>query len=567
VTRVSETPGTFDSAGQAGRVGASPIEIRPPDPARGLVRRFLTTHRHFLALLLGGWIASIRRRRDEGTGRGLLFELQRALAWVVRIPLDRTIVDLPFPVQLRKRLERLGPTYVKLGQILSLREDVLPVAVTDELKRLLDRLPAIPFDMVVEVVERDLCRPLDTMFVRVDTVPLGSASIAQAHRALTVRGDDVILKVVKPGIREILRRDTRLMRVGGRLLNLLIPRFQPRRIIDEFCDYTLREVDLKREADNAETFEANFRDEPDVVFPRIFREYSGVNVLCMSYLDGIRPDSPAARELSEAERDRLIDLGASSIIRMLYRDGFFHADLHPANLLILPGPRVGFIDLGMVGRFESDLRRTLLYYYYCLVIGDSENAARYLAAVAQPAPGGDPAGFRREVEEISRRWRHAATFEGFSLARLILESVTRGARFRMYFPVELVLMVKALVTFEGVGHLLRPGFDVAAVSRTHINRIFVGQFNPIRLLREGLRGAPEILDAMVRAPMLMTEGLRMLERSARQPPQSPLAGLRGTLFAGACLVAGAILAAAGGPWPLWVGLFLLAGFLALRRGS
>jgi ubiquinone biosynthesis protein len=129
----------------------------------------------------------------------------------------------------------------------------------------------------------------------------------------------------------------------------------------------------------------------------------------------------------------------------------------------------------------------------------------------------------------------------------------------------MVLMVKALVTYEGVGHMLKSDFDVAAVSKDHISRIFIGQFSPMRIAREGLRGAPEMVDALVKAPMLVTEGLRFLEKTTKEPPQNPLSGMRGTLFAGFCLVAASILVAFQGPWPLWAGLFLIAIILILRR--
>jgi ubiquinone biosynthesis protein len=543
------------------------FEVLPDRRPPGILRRIATTHRHVSGLMLGGVVAYVRRRRSEGTARGARFAALRLLAQLCRLFVARQLVGLPFPVQLRRRLEMLGPTYIKLGQILALRSDLFPAAVTDELKNLLDRLPVVPFERFMGIVVRDVGRSAEEMFSWVDPRPLGSASIAQAHRARTHAGDEVILKVVKPGIRETLRRDARLLGVLGAFLQLVLPRFQPRKVIREFCDYTLREVDLTREADNAETFAANFRDLPDVVFPRIYREYSGRNVLCMEFLDGLKPSDPNARQLPEEDRRHLIDVGAAAIIRMVYHDGFFHADLHPANLLILGDRKVGFIDVGMVGRLDDELRRTLLYYYYCLVIGDTENAARYLTTVAHPGPGGNPIGFRRDVEEISRRWRRNTESDRFSLAHLILASVGRSAQFRMYFPVEMVLMVKALVTFESVGHLLLPDFDVAEVSQPHVTRIFLGQFNPLRLVREGLRGAPEIVDALVKAPLLVTEGLRVLERSTRKPPENPLAGVRGTLFAGFCLVAGAILAAFGRPWYLWVPLFLLAAVLAIRRGS
>jgi len=551
---------------------APAIVIRPVEPPPGLARRALTVNRHFLGLLAGGLVAYTRPVpapvAGAGGGRpGVGGLVLRALAALIRPFVRRDLVHQPFAVQLRRRLEMLGPTYIKLGQILSLREDLLPRSVTDELKHLLDGLPAVPFADFRRIVESDLGRPLDALFLSVDEEPLGSASIAQIHRATTRAGDPVVLKAVKPGIPEILRRDARLLKMVGGLLQLVFPRYQPRRIIREFVDYTAREVDLRREADNAMTFAANFTDLPDVQFPQVYPEYSGPHVLCMEYFEGLRPDTAAARALPEDARTRLVDLGAASIIRMIYRDGFFHADLHPGNLLILPETKVGFIDLGMVGRLDSELRRTLLYYYYSLVTGDAENAARYLSAVAQPGPRADIPGFRREVVEISLRWQRAATFEGFSLAQLILESLGRGARYGVYFPVELVLMVKALITFEGVGHVLLPGFNVAEVSRRHIRAIFVGQFSPLRLLQEELRAAPDLVDAMAKIPLLITEGVQVLARSTRHPVENPFAGIRGTLIAGFCLVAGAILMAFGGPWPLWAALFLAAVGLAVRRGG
>ncbi|HET7039121.1 MAG TPA: AarF/UbiB family protein [Gemmatimonadales bacterium] len=541
-----------------------PLVVTAPP---GYARRMAVTVRHFTGLLAGGLVAWVRRRRTERAGRGFKYAAAWLAALVVAPLVRRDLRREPFPVQLRRRLELLGPTYIKLGQILSLREDILPVEITDELKRLLSHLPAAGLDAVRAIVERDLGRSMETFFAWVDPEPLGSASIAQTHRATTREGDPVVLKVVKPGIRETLQRDARLLAGLGVVLQALFPRYQPRQIIREFTEYTLREVDLRREADNAETFAANFKDAPDIAFPQVYRQYSGKSVLCMEYFEGLTPDTPEARALPEAERRRVTELGASAIIRMLYHDGFFHADLHPGNLMILPGNRVGFIDLGMVGRLDEELRRTLLYYYYSLVMGDPEAAARYLTAVAEPGPGGDPHGFRREVTEISQRWKLAATFDEFSLARLILESVTRGAEYRMYFPVEMVLMVKALVTFEGVGNLLMPGLDVAELSRRHIRRVFIAQFSPVRFLQEGLRGAPDVVDAMVKMPLLLTEGLRVLEKTAQRRPENPLAGMRATLLAGAFLVTGGIVMALGGPWPVWAACFLVTVVLGFRKGA
>jgi ubiquinone biosynthesis protein len=549
--------------GKAGR--APPFELMIERPVPGLFRRLLTTQRHVLALIAGGLVAHATSARARRLRMGPRLAIEWTLAKLLHPLIRRDLRDEPFPVQLRRRLELLGPTYIKLGQILSLREDILPRSVTEELRHLLNQLPVVAYPRFCELVAEELQRPLAAMFDWIDEVPLGSASIAQIHRARTVEGDEVVLKLVKPGVREMLRRDARLLGWLGRLLQLVVPHYQPRRVIREFVTYTQREVDLRREASNAETFRAHFADMPDVVFPTIHQQYSSSGVLCMEFFDGPRPDSERARRLPDAERERLVDLGAASIIRMIYRDGFFHADLHPGNLVVLPESRVGFIDLGMVGQLDSELRRMLLYYYYALVTGDAESAARYLGAVAEPGRGADPAGFRREVTEISSRWRSAASFDSFSLGQLVLESVTAGARYRMYFPVEMVLMVKALITFEGVGQQLLPGIDIARVSRVHIRRIFLEQFSPIRIVREELRSAPDLIDALAKLPLLITEGARVLERSTRARPRSPLAGVRGALLSGFALLSAAMVIALRGPWPASIALVALALILAARQ--
>jgi ubiquinone biosynthesis protein len=531
----------------------------------GLVRRFLTTSRHFWGLVLGGLVARVRALPKTHRWR-LRYLLLRTFLAVVALPVNRELKRKPLPVQLRRRLEMLGPTYIKLGQILSMREDLLPRPVTEELKNLLDRLPAVPYPTFFELVAQHLGRPVDEVFAHIRTRPLGSASIGQTHLATFHSGEQVILKVVKPGIRETLERDTILLKMLGGILQLVLPQYQPRRVIHEFCDYTLREADLTREADNAETFASSFRDQSDIVFPKIYREHSNENLLCMEYLDGIQPTDPRAQELRQEDRERLVNLGAEGIICMLYRDGFFHADLHPANLVILPGPRCGFIDLGMVGRFDTDLKHTLLYYFYSLIAGETENAANYLALIADPGPRADPIAFRRDVEEVFRHWSHRTRFRRYSLAELILHSIAKGAEHRMYFPVEMVLMVKAIVTFEAVGRLLLPDFDVGQVSRKHMNRIILERFGPLRLAQESLTALPELVDTLAKTPRLVTEGLRLMEQATKRPAENPFAGMRATLLGGSCLVAGAILAGSGGPWPIWVALFAAGILLPLRRG-
>lgn len=540
-----------------------------------LVRRYFTTLRHALGLVYGSAVAVARDREQFSWVRGLPLFLIKIAAFFVRPLVRRDLRGLPLEVQLRRRLELLGPTYIKLGQVLALREDLLPRFVTEELNNLLDRLPVMPFPEYLDRVAKGLGRPVDEMFEYIDPKPLGSASIGQIHPARTVGGDDVILKVVKPHIYVVLKRDARLLGFFGSFLQVFFARYQPKKVLDEFAEYTLREVDLRREADNAEQFAINFADVPGVRFPAIYREYSSRLVLTQERFRGLRPDSEAAHALPLAAREELVDLGALSIIRMLYQDGFFHADLHPGNMFLLDTepdpetgevhPEIGFIDLGMVGYFDGDLRRTLLYYYFSLVTGDAENAARYLAAVSEAGKNADPRGFQRAVAELCRRFYRAQRYGEVNVGQLILESVGLAGQYRMYFPVEMVLMTKALVTFEGVGQTLLPGFDVAEVSRKHVNSLFRSQFNPVALLKESFRGAPELVDLIVKSPTLMAEGIRFVETRMRAPATSPLAGLRTALLSGASLVSGVIAVTTGGPWFLWGPLLALAAAFALKR--
>lgn len=544
------------SAAEKREADTSPLaDFDPFAPYRGAVRRFFTVARHVIGLLMGGHIAYVCSL-PEVQKSGIRSPGKRVLAALLKLLVRSDLRDRPFPEQFRRRLEILGPTFTKLGQIMAIREDLLPAPITRELDSLMDDLPAIPFEQLVAIIERDLQAPIDRLFEEMDPDPLGSASIAQVHRATTHEGDDVVVKVIKPGIQDVITSDLKLLEFFGVFLQRVFPRYQPTQIIEEFSAYTKREIDFDYEADHAEIFAANFQDTPGIVFPDVYRELSTGDVLTMEYLGGIRPGSQAALELTEAERQQVVDLGASAIIRMLYKDGFFHADLHAGNLKIIPGERpedlkVGFIDLGMVGRFRSELKRRMLYYYYALVRGDVERAARYLLDMARVGEGGDPQGFRRAVSDMARHFLMRSNQGSVSFAQVILRSLSLGGRYRIFFPVEMTLMVKALVTFEGVGRTLDPELDVVAISQRHVRQIFRERFNPWTLGSEMISSAPEIIDATMKLPRLLTSGMSYLEEAMReQPTADPFSGLRSGILAGALIIGGVISAVQGGA--LWM---------------
>ena len=523
---------------------------------KSVAKRFFLLYRHFIGLLLGSHVATVNAMSPYMRS-GIRHPISRFLAVIFRRLILKELRDLPFEVQLRRRLELLGPTYIKLGQIMAIREDLLPASVTSELKSLLDRLPEVPYPIIKQIIEDSLGKKVEDEFIRIEDKSIGSASIGQVHIAYTRDGDKVVLKVIKPGIRETIHSDLRLLKILGNILQLIIGRYQPKLIIREFCRYTEKEVDLTYEADHAEMFAANFSEYPDVVFPKIYRHLSSRDVLCMEFMDGLQPNDPRIFDRYGLEDlDRIIDLGSGSIIKMLYEDGFFHADLHAGNMVILPGPKVGFIDLGMVGRFDEKIKRQMLYYFYYLVMNEIDHSAKYLLAMASFGKKSDPAGFKRAVTDLANRFRLQAAYGNFSLAKMILESISIGGKYRVYFPVEMTLMVKALVTFEGVGLTLNPAMNIPEISEKHVNRIFKSRYSPKFLAEKLLYSIPEMADIIVRLPEIISNSSRFWEDTIDDSNNTnPMAGLRSGLIAGSCIVGGVIAVVQGANPLLWIGLF------------
>ncbi len=540
------------------------ISFNPLASYKGVFKRLLILYRHVLGLIIGAQIAQVNAL-PEYKRKWLRSPFSRILAFFLKIFIKKEFRKQPFEVQLRRRLEILGPTYIKLGQIMAIREDILPQLITDELKQLLDKLPEIPFKYISKIIEKSLRRPIEDVFLHIEEHPVGTASIAQVHLATTKENQKVVLKVIKPHIRETILSDIKLLKILGNLLAIIIPQYQPKTIIDEFCRYTEKEVDLTYEADHSDMFTSNFVDNDDVVFPKIYREFSSEDVLCMEFFDGVKPNDSAVFELyDKKEIQKVVDLGTGSIIKMLYQDGFFHADLHAGNLIVLPGPKVGFIDVGMVGRFDDKIKRNMLYYFYYLVNGDIDNSAKFLFSMATIGKKGDGIGFRRAVIDLSNRFRLQAAYGNFSIAKLIMESISIGAKYHVFFPVEMTLMVKALVTFEGVGLFLDPNLDIPTLSKKHIEKIYTDRYNPKDLAKHVLQAVPEMVDLVMRLPEIIHNTTRFWESTIDDStPSNPMAGLRSGLIAGSCIVGGVIALVQGSDPYLWTILFVFGISLSL----
>jgi ubiquinone biosynthesis protein len=507
----------------------------------------------FVELYLDEFVSQLYRSR--GLARRSIGK--RIFAGIVRRILRRNRGAHMFSVAFRRSLERLGPTYVKFGQILSLRDDFLPERITNELRKLQSQVPPIRFHYIKKVIEGEFNLPLNLIFKDFSEKPLAAASLAQTHLATLKNGQKVVVKVQRPGIQKTISHDINIMR---RLASWAerIPRikdYSPVRIVEEFATYTYRELDFTIEGKNADKFRENFRDNPDIIFPKIFWDYSTRRVLTMEYIMGVTPDSRSKLKKLKIDTEKIAVTGINAILKMLYQDGFFHGDPHPGNIFIVDGRKIAFIDLGMIGSFSKDVKRNMFLYYYNMVIGEYENATRYLTSICSKGPRANEEGFRRELSEKINIWSSSG-FRDYSLGQLILESLNIGARYQMYFHGDLVLMSKALVTIESVGNILEPELDINKASEPFMQRMFLEQFSPVNLGKQFLSAVPDYLRFIESLP---TTGLELFESlqkgvvhvklreedglSLRQP-EAPVRGRSYSLFAAASLIAGAIVAIA-----------------------
>ncbi|MFO1526056.1 MAG: AarF/UbiB family protein [Turneriella sp.] len=458
---------------------------------------------------------------------------RRVFAVIIRLILRRPAGIIRFPVRLRQTIERLGPTYVKLGQILSLREDLLPRRITYELRNLQTKVPPISYEEAKLVVEQEFNVPLRHIFKEFSPKPVGAASLAQAHIAYLRNGQKVVVKVQRPGIVPIMTNDLRIMKRLAWILQQIpyIQDFQPQKLVQEFSDYTMKELDFTQEGKHADIFRENFREQTDVILPKVYWEYTTKKVLTLEFIEGVKPDDTEKLKKLGINGPRVAALGARVVIKQLFIDGFFHGDPHPGNIFIVGSEKFCMIDLGMIGQFTQKTMNAMFLYYYYLIIRDFETASKYMVGLTETTPHSDIAGFRAEIEEIGKRWIGAG-FKNYSLGKLILNSMNMGARYKLYFNKDIMLAIKAIVTIEAVGYILDPKMDLAKVSLPMMSEIFIGRISPVRMAKPILRALPDYLDFLEQAPstLLRTLGMvssgkfqiEMVEKTPDKKPREPL---------------------------------------------
>ncbi|OGL66554.1 hypothetical protein A2856_02600 [Candidatus Uhrbacteria bacterium RIFCSPHIGHO2_01_FULL_63_20] len=433
---------------------------------------------HYAVPIHKRWMRMVRRGND--------------LACPIEAEAMAECADLP--QNLRLAFERLGGTYVKLGQMLSLRADLVTQPVADELRKLQDRVPPFPFEQVKASIEKELGKPLTKLFRSFDKKPVGAASLAQVHRAVLPNGKTVAVKVLRPDIEALAREDIALLQWFAKLLEDRIPAtrpYQPRRTIEEFREWTLRELNLVNEGVNVEHFRTLYKDDEQVFIPGVHWDHTTARVLTIDFSHGIHMDDFASYGKIRCSRKVVAEIGAKLVYSQFFEHGFFHGDPHPGNFFVLPDNVVCLHDFGIVGHIDEKTRRELIGCFVDFLEKDADGAINHVLHMARTDNRSDMDGFRRDVTVILERWFYSPT-AGERLSMAFYRMVVNGASHGVTFPSSVVLLAKAIVTMEGMALLLDPKFDVAEKLRPYLQRIMTLDLKPERLAK---RGRDVLLDA------------------------------------------------------------------------
>ncbi len=420
--------------------------------------------------------------------------------------------SLNAPESARRALQDLGPTFVKLGQILATRVDLFAPEWIEELEKLQDRAPASPYPEVRAQLCDDLGGPPETVFAAFDAQPIAAGSIAQVHRARLADGTDVVVKVRRPGIVPVVEADLRLLARLAEMLETRFPelaRFRPREVVRQVAATLRRELDLATECRNAERIAASFRERPEIVVPKVHWDWTSERVNVQQYIDGTPSRDPEALAAAGLDRAALAHRGAQAMLKMVLEDGFFHADPHPGNVFYLPGNRVAFIDFGMAGHLSERRRDELVRLLDGLVSRDAEGVVDILLEWAGAAQV-DSEKLAGDVDAFIDRY-HGLPLQELRMGAMLADMTTLLREHRLALPPDLALVLKACVTLETYGRELDPRFDMVGEAAPFLEAAALERFGPARLAQRGWRASRILLDTLADLP----RDLRELVRSAR----------------------------------------------------
>ena len=416
--------------------------------------------------------------------------------------------------RLRSIFEELGATFIKFGQVLANRPDLLPPDVITELAKLQDDVPPFPFCQVQEILAKELDLPVEDVFARIEETPLAAASIAQVHRAELVGGERVVLKVKRPGLARTVQEDMAVLRDIAAYLEenfVELRHMQPRSMVEEFARTFSMEMDLRAEARNIERFAINFQDEPNVKVPRVYNELSNSEVLVMEYVEGSKVtgiDDWSGFPLSPEE---IATLGTRLLLRSVFEFRFYHADPHPGNFLIGPDGTVCLLDFGMVGFITETRMEELLSFMVGLVSYDSQILVESILEAGLAPATLNVREFQRDVDVMLNRFAHLR-LEEMDLEFMLRTSIETIYKHRIALPADLLGVARAISTMEGIARQIYPEFNPLAAVQPYFISLYVKRaLDPSYQADQLVDGFMNMADLARRIPKDVSDVLKQLK--------------------------------------------------------
>lgn len=382
----------------------------------------------------------------------------------------------------RMLLNDLGPTFVKLGQILSTRADLLPAEFIEELSTLQDQVPPISLDEVRIQIRESFGRDPEELFRTIEPQPMAAASIAQVHRATTLDGEEVVVKVQRPGISEQIRADLSVLRYLARLLEAVVEEtgiYTPVGIVDEFDRAIHEELDFLHEASNIRAFYENNRDRTFLRIPKVYEDLSNRTVLTLEYLRGVKISQI---DLTQHDRGKIARHIVEGAFRQLFEDGLFHGDPHPGNILVLEDEVIGLLDFGLVGRLTKRMQETLVMLVLSIALKDSDSVARLLYRLGVPDGRADLLGFKTDIEGILTQYLPGGgTLGGINTRNLLRDLFDLAVKYKIRIPKEYALLSRASVETEGVLRSLYPDLKIVEIALPYAKQLLAERYDPGQL--------------------------------------------------------------------------------------
>jgi ubiquinone biosynthesis protein len=396
------------------------------------------------------------------------------------------VMSLSTPQRVRLVLEELGPTYIKFGQILSGRPDLLPEDFITELNRLQDNVPSFPFQDVRAIIERECDRPLGDLYDDFEETPVAAASLAQVHRARMKNGEEVAVKVQRPGIEEVIDADIRVLRRLAALAERHLPEvafFEPGALVDDFAVSIHHELDFVREGRNADGFRKFFEDDETVHVPKVYWDLTTTRVLTLEYIHGIKVSEYARLEAAGLDRKTIAINGANLILKEIFELHKFHGDPHPGNLFVLDNNAIAPVDYGMTGRLDQDRVNQLSTLIMAMVDKDVGTMATVLLQMCGATDRTQAEALRSQLADLLDRY-YDTSLKEFHLDGFINGVTTFFRRDKTHFPRDLAMMTRSLVIIESVGCALYPEFNILEIMEQYAQKLMIRKADPTRVFQD-----------------------------------------------------------------------------------